>query len=235
MRGIANKTAALLAYAALVLTEAGAFAATSATVLVDSDLRHARWATVFTNAVDLKWEWPADAAYATLDITGMNGSITTNLAPPVSRWIWRVFETALPSAEDVYDLTLTFHGGSDGTVGALTSRLAVVAGAFGETPVNADTGSPAWTRIKENVVIPYDAGWTNTMVSAVGSQLVIAKEGGAAQTNLLTETAGYIGWKLKGGDWGYGTFGLSLTFPGTEGEWAAALTRIPGGTMIKFW
>jgi hypothetical protein len=62
---------------------------------------------------------------------------------------------------------------------------------------------------------------------------VIAKEGGATQTNNLAGASGYFGWKLRAGGWGYGTFNLALTFPGTEGEWDASLAYIPGGTMIQ--
>jgi hypothetical protein len=232
MKRITN-TAAFVAFAALVLAWTEAYAGSSAAVLVDSTLQSARWTTVFTNAVELRWEWPTGAARATLAITGMNDSVATNFTPPVSCWVWQVFGTESPQREDVYDLTLTFCGVGDESVGVLTSRLAVVTGAFGETAVNAVGGDSAWTRVKENAVIPYDAAWTNTLAFASGGRLVITREDGATQTNALPSAFGYYGWNLKEGGWGYGSFDLALTFPGTESGWYATVMRVPEGTMIK--
>lgn len=154
-----NNTAAALAAAAMLLAARGASAALSEPALVDCDLRSARWTTVFTNAVPLAWEWDANAAYATLDVVGMNGAVTTNLYKnATSNWLWQAFAPAAPSAEDVYDLTLTFYAGDDAAVGALTARLAVVKGAFGAAEVDAVSSSLAWTKVKENAVIDHRAG-----------------------------------------------------------------------------
>jgi hypothetical protein len=140
----------------------------------------------------------------------------------------------VPSVEDAYALTLTFKNSGRAVVGALTSQLSVVTGAFGETPVNPALSDPKWIKVKDNVLIPYDTGWTEATAAAASSRLVIAKVGGAAQTNALADAVGYFGWKLKHGDWGYGTFNLTLAFPGTvTNVWDAALTRPMDGTMIR--
>ena len=81
--------------------------------------------------------------------------------------------------------------------------------------------------------MPFDAEWAESTADASSSRLVIAKAGGVAQTNLLETAAGYVGWKVYRSDWGYGDFNLSLTFPETEGEWTAALTRSPEGIVIS--
>ena len=192
-----------------------------------------RWAAVFTNEVPLRWVWCANAANAKLEIVGMNTAFATNFTSVTSNYLWRAFSANAPSAEDVYDLTLTFYGSGNAFVGALTSRLAVVKGAFGKTAVDPDPNSKTWARVKENVAVPYDAGWAEATSGATNSRLVIAKVGGAIQTNALADAAGYYGWKIKHGDWGYGTFSLALTFPGTVGEWDAALTRPMDGTLIR--
>ncbi len=203
-------------------------------MLVDSDLRGARWMTVFTNSVDVSWEWGTDAAKARLDITGMDGTaFTTNFTKAVSNYLWRVFASDVPAAEDVYDLTLTFSTEAGAVVGALTSRLAVVTGAFGAAAVNAVSNSPAWTKVKENVVIPYDASFSGTSTNAaLSAQLVIAKRHGAVQTNAFPDVAGYYGWKIRRSNWGYGTFDLTLTFPGMTNEWTAELTRQTDGMIF---
>ena len=225
-----------LAAASVFLAGTGAFAEQpSGPVLVDNDLRGVYWSTVRTNAVDLQWDWCAGASYATLDIAGMNSSIATNFTAGTSNWVWQAFASDVPAAEDIYVLTLTFYTDSihGAVVGALTSRLAVVTGAFGETAVNAVSNSPAWQKVKTNAVIPYDASWLASATNASGSQLVIAKAGGTAETNALPNAAGYAGWKLTGGNWGYGTFNLALTFPGAEGGFDAALLRSPDGFMFS--
>ena len=70
--------------------------------------------------------------------------------------------------------------------------------------------------------------------NSVTAQLVIAKTGGAVQTNLFTDAAGYTGWKARNGGWGYGTFLLTLAFPNTGTDaLTAGLFRPLDGTMIR--
>ena len=230
-----NNTAAALTAAAMLLAGRGAFATLSEPALVDSDLRSAHWTTVFTNAVPLAWEWGTNATYAKLDIVGMNGAVTTNLYKnATSNWLWQAFAPGVPAAEDVYDLTLTFYTDTDVLAGALTARLAVVTGAFGAAEVNAVSNSPAWTKVKDNAVIPYDAAFSAAATNAVSAQLVIAKQGGATQTNAFPDVAGYFGWKVRNGGWGSGTFDLSLTFPPSgAAALTAELTRSSDGTMVR--
>jgi len=206
----------------------------SAPVLVDAAYRNKHWMTVYTNAVPLTWDWNTNAANATLAISGMNSAFATNFAAVTSNYIWQVLETSVPAVEDVYDLTLTFYATSGATVGALTSRLAVVTGSFGQTPVNPVDGSRSWSQVKSNVVIPYDVSWPEAPTNATATtQLVIAKDGGAAGTNTYANVAGYMGWKLVRSEWGYGTFDLTLSFPGSTNIWTAELTRPMDGTMLR--
>lgn len=230
-----NKASATAALSAtVVLMGAWTAEATSAPIQVDSSPGYSRhWRTVFTNEVPLTWNWFTAATHAELGITGMNGCFTTNFTEVTTNFLWRAFASSAPSVEDVYDLTLTFYSNSESVVGVLTSQLAVVTAAFGRTAVFPTPGARGWTTVRDNVVIPYDSGWTAATADAAHSRLVIAKVSGMTQTNALSDAAGYFGWKLKHSDWGYGTFNLALTFPNAEGEWDATLTRQVYGTMIQ--
>jgi ferric-dicitrate binding protein FerR (iron transport regulator) len=230
----ANAATALAAAAVMMGTEMAG--AVSETIQVETSpcTDNRRWSTVFTNEVPLRWNWVANATKAELEIKGMNGSFTTNFEGVASNCLWRVFASNAPSAEDTYALTLTFFNSGSAVVGALTSQLAVVTGAFGETSVNPNPSDSKWAKVKENAVIPYDATWAEATASATNSRLVIAKTGGATQTNAITDASGYFGWKIKRSDWGYGTFNLALTFPGTvTNAWDAVLMRPMDGTMIR--
>jgi hypothetical protein len=203
-------------------------------VLVDAARAGRHWGTVYTNAVPLSWNWDAtNAVRATLSLTGMNGSFSTNFTAAASNWLWRVSETDVPATEDVYTLTLSFFSASDAVVGVMTSRLAVVTGAFGETLVDPVSESKTWARVKNNVIVPYNAMWAADGTNAVSSQVVIAKIGGAVQTNAFPDVSGYMGWKIQNSGWGYGAFDLSLTFTGATNSWTAELTRPLDGTMIR--
>lgn len=232
------KTTSAAAVLVAATMAAGSAAAFSGPVFVNTfPDRNRCWETVYTNAVPLAWSWnwvTNTASSVQLDIVGMGGSVTTNFASPATNWVWQAFAQSTPSAEDVYALTITFHNDGGSVVGALTSRLSVVSGAFGQALVDPDPSSAAWSKVKENVVIPYDAGWTEATAAATNSRVVIAKVGGATQTNALTDASGYFGWKIKHSDWGYGTFNLALTFPEmvTNG-WDATLTRVPDGLMFS--
>ena len=206
----------------------------STSIIVDGGLRRAHWATVFTNAVPLTWDWSANTTRADLGITGMNASFAASFTTVTSNYLWQVFASDAPASEDVYALTLTLYTNGTAVAEVLTSRLAVVTGAFGATAVNAVSNSPAWSKVKNNVVIPYAASFVEAATNAVTSQLVIASEGGFVRTNTFADVVGYVGWKIVGGSWGYGTFDLSLTFPGTAANaLTAELTRPMGGTMFK--
>lgn len=229
------KRAAALTAVSMVVGASAAIAA-SAPVMVNTSPAFGRhWMTVFTNEVNLAWDWSATAEKARLDITGMNGLFTTNITKAAaSNYLWRAFASDVPEAEDVYDLTLTFYTAGDVLVGALTSRLAVVTGAFGAVQVRAETNNAAWSKVKANVVIPYDAGFAPGATNAATAQLVIAQEAGRVQTNTFANTSGYAGWKIKNNGWGYGTFDLVLTFPGTTASaLTAKLMRPLGGTAVS--
>ena len=208
--------------------------ARSAPVRVDADYQGKHWATAFTNVVNLAWEWKTNAAYARLDIAGMSETFTTNFTQVTSNYLWRAFPSTAPSEEDVYDLTLAFYGAGGAVVGAQTSRLSVVKGAFEKIEVDAMPEGSAWPHVKENAVVPYDAGWTKSMSGATTGRLVIARAGGSAQTNALADATGYFGWKIRKSGWGYGTFNLALSFPDTvTNVWDATLVRPLDGTLIR--
>lgn len=208
--------------------------ATSESVLVDTSPSHNKdWTTVHTNEISLTWDWATNATSAQLTIVGMNGSVVTNFSTATTNWLWRAFDSGVPSSEDVYDLTLTFYMNNTLVAGALTSRLAVVTGAFGSVVVDPGPETRTWRKVGNNVVIPYDADWTNVTADAATTRLVIARAGGMTQTNTLADASGYYAWKIKHSDWGYGTFDLALAFPVAEGEWVATLMRPVDGTMIK--
>ena len=231
-----KKTSAVAVLSAMAFAlDIGAAGVVSAPAEINTSPSDNRsWSTVFTNAVPLAWDWATNAATAQLEITGMNKSVLTNFAGITTDWLWQVFDAGAPAAEDVYDLKLTFYTSGSAVAGVLTSRLAVVTGAFGKAAVNSLPGSKTWGRVSENVVIPYHAGWTNVTSGATACRLVIAKPDGATQTNALADASGYFGWKVKRSAWGYGIFDLALTFPGTTtNQWGATLVRLTDGTMIR--
>jgi len=217
---------------AAAMTVSSALAVSSDSILVDgtSDAKH--WQTVFTNEVPLRWNWAANAVRAELTIAGMTGTITTNFTQTVSNYVWRAFQTDVPSSEDVYDLTLNFFDNGEALVEAWTGRLAVVAGAFNSAAVDAVETSRTWPKVKTTAIIPYDAAWAGAS-NTVGPQVVIAKAGGAVQTNAFENTSGYYGWKLRNSGWGYGTFNLTLSFASVTNIYEAEVTRSLDGTAIS--
>ncbi len=231
-RSMNTTSAAALAAAAAMMGAVTGGAVSEPVCVNTSQEQNRRWTAVFTNEVPLRWAWCTNATSAQLGIVGMNSTFATNFTEVTSNYLWRAFSANTPSAEDVYDLTLTFYGSGNLIVGAQTSRLAVVKGAFRQTSVISTPEGIPWPKLKENAVIPYDAEWAEATAGATNSFLVIAKTGGVTQTNAL-ETAGYFGWKVKRSDWGYGTFNLALTFPGAEGEWDGTLARVPDGMMFS--
>lgn len=190
------------------------------------------WRTLFTNTVPLTWTWPNGSTTAQLVISGMNSvTQTVSLAAPESNYTWTVFSTALPAREEVYQLRLTFYEAS-AVSEAYTSRLAVVAGAFGATPVKADTASRAWRKLRDDTVIPYASGWANDNASGSAAQLAIV---GPKRTESLRFDGplGYYGLKLTDSAWGFGTFNLTLSPAGAAGTQTATLFRSADGSVIS--
>jgi len=227
-------SAAAALAAAAVMMGAGKAEAVSDPVSVNfSPHQNRYWTTVLTNEVPLRWNWNAAATHAELDIRGMNASFTTNFTGITSNYLWRTFAGSVPEREDAYTLTLRFYNGNDVLVGAMTSKLAVVTGAFGKAVVDPGPAEKNWARIRDNVVIPYDSTWAAATADAANGRIVIAKIGGTSQTNAFADASSYYGLKLKHGDWEYGAFFLALTFPGHEGEWNANVVYVPNGTLIR--
>jgi hypothetical protein len=192
------------------------------------------WETIFTNSLELAWRWQDGANSAHLNISGMAGTVwETRVTTEVSNLLWQISAPGTQPAEDVYELVLTFLDGNDEVVGAQTSRLAAVSGAWGPTRVDTVPEGDRWSRIRENAVIPYDAGWTAATDGAPTGRLVIARDG-LSQTFTLPHPSGHFGWRVKGGEWGYGIFSLTLDFPGTvTNAWDAWLTRVAEGFIMS--
>jgi hypothetical protein len=229
-----NKRCAMAACVAWVLAANVKAAETrSEPVRVNTLPTHNRcWSSVFTNEVQLTWSQPTNAINALLKIEGMNSELTTNLSASETGFLWRPFASGMSAPEDVYALTLTFLGDAGSVIGAMTSRLAVVKGAFGAAEMDPVPASGAWGRVGQNVVIPYDAAWTNVSAGAGAAWLTVSN-GGVLRTNALADTCGYVGWKVKRDGWGYGTFALSLSFSGAAGLWNAELMRPMDGTAVS--
>jgi len=226
-------TAAVLAAASLMGAET--VSGSSAPIRVDTAVAYNRhWSTLFTNEVELTWHWPAAAVRARLEAVGMNAAAAADLTPETAGYRLRALEGVMPAAEEVIDLTLTFYRGDDSVAETLTARLAIVKAAFGAGAVDTGPDNKNWARVRENAVIPYDAGWAEATDGASASRLEIAKVGGMTQTRDGGEASGYTGWKIRDSGWRYGTFNLLLTFPGTVAEgWSATVFRVPGGTVFS--
>ncbi len=207
--------------------------AVSEAAVVDAAPCGRHWTTLFTNEVPLRWDWVSGTARARLDVAGMGGTVATNFDAGASSALWRAWASATPTAEDVLTLVLTLSDDGDAVVGALTARVVVVAGAFGQRAVDAEDSGAAWSKIKRNAVIPYDAGWISDTNAAREVRLTIAKTGGGVQTNTFADLSGYCGWKVVNGGWGYGAFDLTLSFEGTTNAWSAALTHPLDGTAVS--
>jgi len=220
-----------LAFAAAV--SAAQAAAVSASTVVDAASCSRHWTTLFTNEVPLRWDWVPGATRARLDVAGMVGTSATNFAVGVSTTLWRAVTEASPSTEDVQTLVLTCYGDGDAVVGTLTARVATVTGAFGRATVDAAPDGAAWSKVKRDSVIPYDAAWASDTNAATDVRMTIAKTDGGAQTNVFSDGAGYYGWKIVNGGWGYGAFDLGLSLSGTFRAWSATLTRPLGGTAVS--
>lgn len=221
-----------VALTVMLLAGVAAAGSVSTPVMVDATSGYRHWMTVYTNEVSLRWQWSEEAISARLEIAGMDGTFTTNFAEAVSHCVWQVFAADVPVTEDVYDLALTFYGDGEAVIETLAAQLAVIKGAHGATTVDISEDSKSWTRVRNNMVIPYDSGWTSSLAAADSAELVITGPDDLVQTNVFNDAAGYYGWQLRNSKAGYGTFALSLTFPETDIVWQALLERLPEGTMI---
>ena len=197
-----------------------------------SPTKNRLWSTICSNEVALRWEWPPEAVFAQLEINAMNDSLIVDFNEVTTNYLWHVFSGSIPRAEDVYNLTLTFYVNGHAMEETLSSKLAVVKGAYGMTTVDFGPSDRRWGRVRDNVVIPYDARWLETTASANNSLFAISKRGGLQVSNVLERADGWVGWDVKNGSWGYGTFDLLSAFPGYEDEWTATLVRVTDGTVL---
>jgi ferric-dicitrate binding protein FerR (iron transport regulator) len=184
-----------------------------------------RWATAFTNEIPLRWDWAASAMRAKLEMIGMNASFVTNFTRETAAYVWKPFGSGIPASEDVYDLRLTFYTADDAVAGTLTSRLAVVAGAFGRTVVNPNPLSKGWCLAQGNKVIPYDAYWSEETARETKGPVLVTTTKGTTHTRRLSETSGYYGCKFAHANSELDTVGLVLVFEEAAKEWRTTVSR----------
>lgn len=219
---------------ALCVTVSDGLAVLSEPILVDADPQSQHWAALTTNCVPLGWTWNTNGDNVKLEVAGMQSALVTNFPGTTSEYLWQVFASNVSPVEDNYVLTVSLCEGNGQVIEAQTSRLAVVTGAFGAATVNTFADSQSWSKVKTNVVIPYAPSFAGALTNAAFAQLVIAKVGGAVQTNVFAAAAGYYGWEIHNSGWGYGTFELGLTFPETGATFLMAeLLRRLDGTVIR--
>lgn len=227
-----NTFAALATAAAIVCSTAGVCRAEPATADLVTTADSWMWRTLFTNTVPLTWNWPNGATTAQLVISGMNSATqTVAFTAPESNYTWTAFSTALPSREEVYQLRLTFYEAS-AVSEAYTSQLAVVAAAFGPTPVKADTASRDWRKVRDAAVIPYSAAWEENAAAATNVLLTVAGPDKSGEAR-FSDRLGYYGLQLSSSGWGFGAFDLTLSFLGTAVNLNATLFRSPEGSVIS--
>ncbi len=228
------KALAAVMAAALVLRGSASAASSPPIMLNVSPSHNMQWSTVFTNEVPLRWDWHDDAVQAELSVTGMKSAFMTNFTRSVSNYLWRVCAAGILPEEDVYNVTLTFSDASEEVVETLAADLVVIHAAFGETSVDPGPSDRKWTRVNGSCVVPYNAAWLPETIAASESELVIAKQGGAVQTNNLSYASGYFGWLFYQNNWGYGEFDLTLNFYDSAEAWTVTLKRLPGGTLLFY-
>lgn len=221
--------------AAAVLLGGNPAGVLSETVVVNtSSTRNGHWSRVCTNTVPLIWEWWEESAVrAELTLTGLRGEQTHSFTRPTTNWEWQVSAAPVPAEEDVVELTLIFYDAQETMTSKHSAQLSVLSGAFDAVPVVMSETDKRWTHVREAAIVPYDACWTGSIAPASASRLVIGRQDGLTQTNLLSDAAGYYGWKLRSGSFGYGIFNLALDFPEGAGLWDAVLVRVPEDFIIR--
>ena len=229
----ATHTAAALA-AMIVMMGVGGVQARSEQILVNASTDQGRqWSALTTNEVSLDWDWnwASGSVLAQLTITGTNGTMTTNFTSDTSSYVWRPFSTAIPSAEDVYDVSLTFFNATNGVVSTQTAQLAVVLDPFGQATI--DLAATSRGKVKDTLVVPYDKVWTNSALHQAVSSLVI-NQSSMVKTNTFATASGYYGWKVKNSDWSFGQLDLALSYSSSLAvQWTASLFFAPYASLIS--
>ena len=117
---------------------AAAFAASSPTVSIRAvaEGHNLDWGQLHETVMPLNWAWPAGATRAELKIVANGRTVTLRQTfedPAVSSFSWNM---GVPSADTVYDVSLTFDSGE-----IQTAQLYANPGSFGGVPLkgwNAD-------------------------------------------------------------------------------------------------
>ena len=121
------------------------------------------WTTVHTRVVSLPVDWPAGATSATLTTVDVQGKTirTETVADGVESVDWTAFEGEAPRADALYTVTLTFWNGSR-VVSEMSSKLAVLRGAFAGIDVQGDTTAREWKTVDfKGFFVGSDSAWVN--------------------------------------------------------------------------
>ena len=175
------------------------------------------WHTATNNTLTLPIDYPLGATRATLTVSGVKYSYSTNLPASTAEFDLELPAPTSPQTENVYDLTLTFDNGA-----SRTARLGLVQGlspdSEGTTRCLAPAEGRVWNTVRKQAVLPIPYGATSLSVEVGGETTV-------------TELDGSQGWFALRAPNGK-EFSLSLLGDGFSH--AASLFGLNDGTMVIF-
>ena len=192
----ARAAAVFLAFAASLAARGDSQATSDRTFVFLRPEESSFWRTATNSVMSLPLYKPAAATVATLTVTGLGYSMTTNVSTDFVTI--SLPEPVAPEAENVYDLTLSFD---DGTV--RTAKLGLVEGLRppalgGSTRCRLATSGRQWQKAVKRAVVPIPYGTKSISVTK--------STGGTAEETL----DGAQGWHAIGGIVSGTTYGLAL-------------------------
>ena len=204
--------------------------ADSAGILVRPSDRGRVWQVSYAPDEPITWLWPAKATAAQLVVTShvektvRTYDIVRGTGEDLGAWT-RPVPAATAANEFLYDLALTFLAGET-ALRTDAARIAILPESFTVRVPETE----AWTKVRDERIVPYDTAWTNEAVSAASLDLAI--DGASASVPL----AGESGWEPMDLQWRLGsrTGDLSATLSFNDEQFAdAALQRVlPGFFFI---
>lgn len=177
------------------------------------------WHTATNATLELPVEFPPHASSATLSVSGVKYSWTTNFtaASLAGGGCVVVLPTAdSPKSENVYDFVLTFDNGV-----VRRAKLGLLDGAYGTTRGSTrclfDADGRAWAKVVKMAVVPVPYGTTSLSVN-----------GAMVDAGLGGEQGWYALGPVKNREYG-------LTMEDADGgESSAALIGVDGGFSVIF-
>ena len=175
------------------------------------------WHTATNNTLTLPIDYPLGATRATLTVSGVKYSYSTNLPANTAEFDLELPAPTSPQTENVYDLTLSFDKGA-----SRTARLGLVQGlspdSEGTTRCLAPAEGRVWNTVKKQAVLPIPYGATALSVEVGGETTV-------------TELDGSQGWFALRAPAGKD---FSLLLLGDGFSHAVSLFGLNDGTMVIF-